>query len=325
MNPQQIREHFSAFQNSRILLTAFELEIFTVTDKAALSSSRIAEIIRTDIRATDRLLNALCVLGYLKKQAGKFSNPDFVSKFLVKGKPEFISGIYHSNHMWDTWAEMTEVIKKGKPAFEPNINLKDKEWLNAFIEAMHNRAKNQADPSVATIDVDNVNKVLDIGGGSGAFSMAFIRKKDTIKATIFDLPNVTPITQTYIEKEGFSGKIDTYDGDYNTDDIPTGYDLIYMSAIIHANSFEQNNNLIRKCVQSLNPGGQLVIQDFIMSDDRLQPERGAIFALNMLTGTKGGDTYTENEIRNWMTEAGLTNIIRDNLSFGSDQIIGKKP
>ena len=73
----------------------------------------------------------------------------------------------------------------------------------------------------------------------------------------------------------------------------------------------------------VNPGGQLVIQDFIMSEDRLQPERGAIFALNMLTGTKAGDTFTENEIRTWMTDSGLTNIVRNNLPFGSDQIIGK--
>lgn len=324
MNPQQIKEQFSAFQSSRILLTAFELDIFSVLDKAALSSIQVSETIQTDARATDRLLNALCVLGYLKKHSDKFSNPDFVSTFLVKGKPQFISGIYHSNHMWDTWTNMTEAVKKGEPAFEASINNRGDEWLNAFIEAMHNRAKNQADPSIAPIDLNNVNKILDIGGGSAAFSMAFIRKKDTIKATVFDLPNVTPITRSYIEKEGFSGKIETYDGDYNTDDIPSGYDLIYMSAIIHANSFEENKKLVRKCAQSLNSGGQLVIQDFIMSDDRLQPERGTIFALNMLTGTKGGDTYTENEIRNWMKEAGLTNIIRDKLSFGSDQLIGKK-
>ena len=324
MNPLQIREQFSAFRNSRILLTAFELEIFSVTEKAGQTSTQIAKTIHSDARATDRLLNALCVIGYLNKEDGKFSNPDFVSKYLVKGKAHFISGLFHTNHLWDTWSNMTEVIKKGEPTFEAKINSRGEEWLNAFIEAMHNRAKNEADFTVSPIDLEKVNKILDVGGGSGAFSMAFIRKKNTIKATVFDLPNVTPITQTYIQKEGYSDKIDTYSGDYNTDDIPAGYDLIFLSAIIHANSFEENKSLIIKCANALNIGGQLAIQDFIMSEDRLQSERGAIFALNMLTGTKAGDTYTENEISTWMTDAGLTNIIRNNLSVSSDQMIGRK-
>jgi precorrin-6B methylase 2 len=324
MNPQQIREQFSAFQNSRILLTAFELGVFTEIEKGKGTSEEISDSLQTDERATDRLLNALVVIGYLHKEKNIFQNKDFVSKYLVKGSPDFISGLYHTNHMWDSWSFMTDVIKKGKPDFNPSIQEKRGNWLEAFIEAMDNRAKVQTKPSVEVLDLTNVNKVLDVGGGSAAFSIEFVRHKESLRATVFDLPNVTPITETYIKKRGFSEKINTYNGDYTVNELPKGFDLIYLSAIIHANSFEQNKELIKKCSESLNPGGQIVVQDYIMNDDRTEPARGAIFALNMLTGTQGGDTYTENEIKSWMKDAGLSGFKRNNLHFGADQIIGFK-
>lgn len=324
MTPQEIREQFTSFQNSRILLTAFELGIFTEIEKGEQSSEEVAKSIKTDYRATDRLMNALVVLGYLHKEKNSFSNKHFVSKYLVKGNADFISGFYHSNHMWDSWTSMTDVIRNGKPSYDPSIKGKKGNWLESFIEAMHNRAKMQTKVSIDAIDLTNVETVLDIGGGSGAFSMEFIRKKGSIEATVFDLPNVIPITQKYINKEGFSENITTYNGDYTCDNLPKGFDLIFLSAIIHANSYEENSLLINKCSESLNSGGQIVVQDYIMNDDRTEPKRGAIFALNMLLGTQGGDTYTENEIRGWMSDAGLSGFKRNNMPFGADQVIGFK-
>ncbi len=324
MNPQEIRLQFASFQQSRILLTAFELEIFTILDKSVKTSQEISTVIKSDHRATDRLLNALCALGYLVKENDKFSNRDFSAEFLVKGKPGFMSGLYHLGNLWDSWSNMSNVIRTGKPAANPDINEGGDKWLNAFIEAMHNRAHSQAGPSIAQIDLSNVKKVLDVGGGSAAFSMAFVNAKNDIRATVFDLPNVVPITKQYIEAEGYAGKIDTCPGDYNSDDLPTGYDLVFLSAIIHANSFEDNEALIKKCAHALNSGGQLVIQDFIMDNDRTGPLPGAVFALNMITGTAGGDTYTEAEISEWMTKAGLVNIKMNNQPFGTGQITGYK-
>lgn len=113
-------------------------------------------------------------------------------------------------------------------------------------------------------------------------------------------------------------------GDYLTDDFGTGYDLIFVSAVIHINSPEENDNLIRKCSNALNRGGQLVILDHFMNDERTEPLAGAIFAINMLVGTLHGDTYTETEVRNWMTQADLKNIIRKDTLQGTSLMIGIK-
>jgi cyclopropane fatty-acyl-phospholipid synthase-like methyltransferase len=184
---------------------------------------------------------------------------------------------------------------------------------------MHGRAVNEAPRLIGTLDLTGVTRVLDVGGGSGAYSMAFVRAKDNLQATVFDLPNVVLLTQSYVDKEGLSDRIDTVAGDYNKDELPQGYDLVFLSAIIHSNSPQQNQSLFQKTCNALNPGGRLVVSDFIMDDDRTSPAFGAFFALNMLVNTPSGDTFTESEIKEWMRKAGMSFVERK-----GGVMIGKK-
>jgi len=188
---------------------------------------------------------------------------------------------------------------------------------------MHDRAVRQAPAVVAQIDLSSVTRVLDVGGGSGAYSMAFVRAKDGISATVFDLPDVLPLTRTYIQQEGLSERVNTVPGDYLKDGLGRDFDLVFLSAIIHSNSPSENAQLILKCARALRPGGCVVVQDFIMDEERLTPSHGAIFALNMLVGTESGDTYTEAEVSGWMTGAGLSGVSRQGTPFGTSQIAGR--
>jgi hypothetical protein len=132
------------------------------------------------------------------------------------------------------------------------------------------------------------------------------------------------LTQSYVNKSGFSSRIDFIEGDFKHNSFKSGYDLTLLSAIIHMNSSKENLNLFKKASRALNPRGQLVIQDFIMREDRLKPEWGAFFALNMLVNTKGGDTYTEGEVHTWMKQAGLTRISTIKTQFNTSLVVGKK-
>jgi hypothetical protein len=100
--------------------------------------------------------------------------------------------------------------------------------------------------------------------------------------------------------------------------------MVFLSAVIHSNSYDVNRRLIKKCADAVNSGGQVVVLDFIMDEDRINPASGAFFALNMLVGTESGDTYTESEVRQWMTDAGLQEITRKDTGFGSALVIGRK-
>jgi precorrin-6B methylase 2 len=322
--PEHIRETAYAFQESRVLLSAVELKIFTALDKHMMHSSEVAEKIKCDIRAADRLMNALCGMGLLKKVKDKFYNTDLAAKYLVEGKPDFMGGLYHTNHLWDTWSYLTESVEKGN-AFKGEQNKEDKgNWVEAFIGAMHYRGVKQARIITAMLDLKDVKKMLDVGGGSAAFSMEFVRKNPAIQATVFDLPHVIPLTKNYVDEAGLLNNFSFLEGNYLSGNFGSGYDLVLLSAIVHINSYKQNEELINKCAVSLNKNGRVIISDFVMNEDRVIPQHGAMFSLNMLVGTENGDTYTETEMKKWMASAGLSNIERKNTSFGSDLIIGTK-
>lgn len=320
----RIREMIFGFQRSRILLTAYELGVFTALSEESKSAIEVAKELGTGARATERLMNALCALGLMEKKEGKLSNTPQASRFLVKGKPDYMAGIMHAVHVWDTWSTLTEAVRHGNSVIVRDIDKRGEEWLRAFIAAMHERARRQAQAVVALINLSGVSHVLDVGGGSGAYSMAFVQAKEGIRAIVFDLPSVVSITRNYIEEKGLSNKVGIVAGDYNVDDLGSNFDLVFLSAIIHSNSFEENRNLIQKCSKALNSQGQVVVQDFIMDENRTSPAFGALFALNMLVATKSGDTYTEAEVRMWMKEAGLSAITRKDAGFGTALITGRK-
>jgi cyclopropane fatty-acyl-phospholipid synthase-like methyltransferase len=230
----------------------------------------------------------------------------------------------HTNHLWKTWSHLTDVVKTGIVAHREEINERGEEWLVAFIHAMHDRGKKQAPAQISKIDLQRVESVLDVGGGSGCFSMEFINRKPGLKTAIFDLPNVIPISKKIVEKEGFAGKIQHHSGDYTSDKLPTGFDLVFLSAIIHSNSSETNQDLVKKCYNSLNTDGKIVIQDWIMNDAKTDPVQGAIFSINMLVGVEGGDCYSEKEVSTWMRNAGFTDISKVVLEAGIGQMIGVK-
>ena len=321
---QNFIEYVKGFQKSRIFLTAFELGVFTEINDTEKTAKQVALKINTDINATERLMNALCALNSLVKVEDKFKNTADGIKYLCKQSPDYMSIFHHSNHSWDTWSDLTEVVKKGKPAENKKIEDKESEWLEAFIGAMHNRGKKQAEFVAKNFDLTDINSLLDIGGGSGVFSMAIKKIKPQIKATIFDLQNVIPITEKYLTKEGFQNQIMTLSGNYKTENITGTYDLILLSAIIHSNSFEENNELIKKCFKALNSGGKIIIQDYIMNDSKTQPAAGAIFSLNMLVATDNGTCFSEKEIKQWFDNSGIKFLIKKETPFIVSQIIGIK-
>jgi SAM-dependent methyltransferase len=320
---EQIRGIAYAFQESRILLTAHELGIFTALGGGKHTSGGIASLLGTDPRATDRLMNALCAMGLLEKENGRFSNSPAAAQCLVEGSPGYLGGLMHTVHLWDTWTTLTGAVKAGTGILPRPGSDGGEEWVSAFIAAMHDRAVRQAPAVVGQLDLAGVTRVLDVGGGSGAYAMAFVRAKAGLSAVVFDLPNVLPLTASYIERDGLSGQVSTVAGDYLRDDLGGGFDVVFLSAIIHSNSAGENAELIRKCARALRPGGCVVVQDFIMDEERVAPSHGAFFALNMLVGTEAGDTYTESEVSAWMIAAGLSGVSRQGTPFGTSQIVGR--
>jgi len=321
---QNIQDLATGFQRSRVLLTAHELGVFTSLGDEACTSDEVAADLDLDARATDRLMNALVALGFLRKEDGRFVNVPGSARYLVQGKPDYMGNLMHSVHLWDTWSTLSEAVRHGSSVIKKDVAQRDEPWLDAFIAAMHWRAVKHAPQVVALIDLAGVKRVLDVGGGSGAFAMGFARAKEGMESVVFDLPSVVPLTRKYIQQAGMSDRVRTAEGNYKTDLLGSGFDLAFLSAIIHSNSPGENRDLLRKCVAALNPRGQVAIVDFIMNEERTAPPQATFFSLNMLVGTEAGDTFTESEVRAWMQDARLSDIVRKETPFGTAMLIGRK-
>ncbi len=317
-----ILEAASAFQKSRVILTAFELDIFTNLTGDSLTAEEIGHRIGARARSTERLLNALCSIGLLMKRKGRFSNTEASSRFMVKGSPEYLSRIGHLLNLYRTWGTLTDAVKAGRCVTAREY---DESSLSYFIEAMHQRAAKNAASLVSHINLSGVKRVLDVGGGSGVYSMAFARAKSGLQAVVLDMPVVIKLAKKYIAENGMTGRVKSMKGNYHTRDFGRGYDLVFMSAIVHINSTDENQSLMNKAYACLNPGGRIVIQDHIMEEDRTAPARGAFFSLNMLVNTEAGDTYTEQEMRAWLANAGCVDIRRIATGMENDLIVGGRP
>jgi SAM-dependent methyltransferase len=312
-----------SFMNSRVLLTGYELGIFTALAKGPRSAARVARTVKADPRATDRLLDALCCLGLLRKKDGCFSNRHAASRFLVRGSPDYLIGLGHTVQLWDTWSSLTGAVRRGRSVLKDPPVRRDRGFFVPFIAAMHAIATPQAKAVVESIPLAGVRRVLDIGGGSGAYAMAFVRAKPGLRATVFDLAQVAPLTRGYIKKAGLARHVNVHMGDYYRDAFPRGNDLIFLSAIIHSCSPAEVRKLFQKCARALNPGGLIVVQEFVVDEDRTAPPFSVFFALNMLVGTPGGDAYTESEIRCWLREAGFGPIKRKDMPFDTALMTGR--
>ncbi len=323
--PQALMDLASAFMRSRAFLTACELDLFTAMGPGERTSAEVAKRLGTDPRATDRLMNVLCTLGVLQKRAGRFRNAPVAARFLAPGQPESIAGLMHWVHLWESWSTLTSAVRVGHSVVARPVGDRGAAWVRAFIAAMDWRARQHAPSVVASLDLTGVSRVLDVGGGSGVYAAEFVRAKPGVKATVFDLPNVLPLTAEYLRQAGVQDRVALVAGDYDRDDLGREFDLTMLSAIVHSNSPQANARLIRKAAAALNPSGQVVVQDFLVDEERVGPAFGVLFALNMLVGTEAGDTYTESEVRQWMLEAGLGGVTRCDTPFGTSLIVGRRP
>lgn len=319
---ETLLEWVRGYQISRVILTAVELDVFAKVGEGA-SAADVAAQLGAPERPVDRLLNALATLGLLSKEDGTLRLTAVSARYLAPGSSEYMSNLRHSAHLWDAWSGLTAAVKTGIPS--KSMADMAPERTEAFIAAMQHHSKRSSADVSAVLDMEGVGRILDVGGGSGAFTIALTQKAGpSCTATLFDLPAVTALARNYLADAGMSARIDTVDGDYNVDSLPEGYDLVFMSSIVHINSPEQNIALIQKGADALNPGGRLVIREFVINEQRTGPPPVAIFALNMLVNTPGGDTYTASEMSGWMTQAGLADIQLVKAGPVASLMIGRK-
>ncbi len=294
----KLRNIWSGFRSARVLITANNFRMFDHL-KTTQSAEAISQKLNTDLRATEILLDALTALGLLKKSSHKYINTPLSNRFLVEDSPYYQGDIIrHADNLWRNWSGLDEVLKIGKPSRKARDH-------NAFVLGMHNIASLKAKDVIKAIGLRGVRTALDLGGGPGTYSVEMAKKG--VKVVLFDYPETIEIAKRLIENKNVKG-INSICGDFTVDDIGGGYDLIFVSQILHAYSERENIEIIQKCKRALNRRGRIVIQEFFISRDKTYPIGGALFSVNMLVNTQYGRCYSPQEIKKWLVKTRFKNI-----------------
>jgi (2Fe-2S) ferredoxin/predicted O-methyltransferase YrrM len=320
--PDDISELIRGFMSSRAVLTALELDIFTAIGDGG-TAQQIAAKIQCAVRSTEMLLNALVALKLLNKSADTYTNGPVAARFFVEGSPDSARlGQLHMSNLWSSWSTLTEAVKTGTSGAARSDG---DGWVQPFIAAMENNARGRGRAIAQAVEINGAKRMLDLGGGSGVYSIAFVKSAPGLQSEIVDLADVLPITQEYIRKAGLADRITTRPGDMLTVSLePAKYDLVLLSAICHMFSPQENKQLIERSYAALAPKGRLVISDFVLEADKTAPRFGALFALNMLVNTRAGSSYSEPEYDAWLKEAGFAETKRVRMPGPANLMIAKK-
>ena len=263
-------------------------------------------------------------MGILENDGGLFANTPFSARYLDSTSEDFAARLHHQIRQYKSWGTLTECVRHGGSISVKDIAVQDSTFYESFLAAMNDRAREEAAILAPGLNLSDTRTILDVGGGSGAFAIEFARVRPDIRAVVFDLPQVVPITQRYIAAAGMEKQVSTCAGNFLTDELGQGFDMIFFSEIVHMNSFNENKALMRRAGKALNPGGWILLMDHFLNEDRLSPKPNALFALNMLVSTPKGDAYTECEAIDWLEEAGCTVFERIEGPKNADIIAGRK-
>ena len=324
MLSEELGQRIRAFQESRVLLTAVELDLFSAVGQGS-TAEQVAAVIYTDPRATGMLMNALVSLGMIEKHDGLYRNSAEAARYFVKDSPDDQRmATMHIANLWQRWGTLTDCVRAGTAVQLREMSYRGPDWTEPFIAAMHANASERAPGLVQAVGASGVRRMLDVGGGSGAYSIAFAKANPELQADILDLATVVPIARKHIEEAGVTAQVTPRVGDLRAGLFDGCYDLVLISAICHMLAPEENRDLLAKSFAALAPGGRVVVQDFVLDPDRTGPRMAALFALNMLVGTSNGNTYTEAEYAMWLRGAGFSEVRHVSMPGPASLMIGQR-
>ena len=297
------------YWETKILLTAIKLDLFSALDGRSDSPSDLARRLSLDERALSLVLHALAAMRILTKHEGRFANTGVARKHLVKVSPDYVGHllVLHDSE-WMNWGKLEETVRTGASPVRRHVFETDPE-MGANVLAVLDRIGRGSGATLAKVlQLDGVKRMLDVGGGAGTNAIAFCREYPHLSATVFDLPSTLHVAERSIKEAGLDDRIAVMPGNFNTDSLGGRYDLVLLSDVLHYQDAQTNAGLVRKILSHLTDAGRLVIKDRFLDPDRTSPAWTTAFAVHILVNTEAGDCFTTQEVMEWMIRAGFASV-----------------
>ena len=331
--PEHILQVGLGFWASKTLLSAIEMEVFTELARHPEDGEALRERLGLHERAARDFFDALVALGFLQRHDGVYSNTPATELFLDKRKPSYVGGILEmANHrLYPFWGGLTEGLRTGRlqneaksgdvPFFEALYA--DPARLREFLAAMSGLSRGANMAIAQRFPWGDHASFVDVGTAQGDLAVQIALANPHISGTGFDLPEVAPVFERYVEDNGLAGRLGFHAGNFFADPLPEA-DVITMGHILHDWDLDQKRTLISKAHDALPEGGALIVYEAIIDDDRSQNAFGLLMSLNMLIETDGGFDYTAADCMGWMLEAGFSDTRSEHLVGPDSMVIGIK-
>lgn len=312
-----------------ILGSAAKHGIFDAIEGNGDDAAGVAKKASISARGARAVLDGLLALGLVTLADGRYRNTPESSAFLVKGKPAYLGALAEvMTRSLTDWATLPDSVKTGNPTANITADMADNEFWHQLVPAIASLSIPVARLAAERLDIAKAGPVrwLDVGGGSGVWSAVWLSANKEAKGVQLDWPAVNEIAKGYVGGFGVADRFETIGGDFHTTDFGSAqYDFAIFGHIAHQETPEDNIEIFRKFRKALKPGGTLLVNDYVLSDDRRGHPFALIFGSQMLLMTKGGDSWREADYRAWLAEAGFAAVEVMPTPFPATVVFAKTP
>lgn len=310
--PEVFEQLSDGVYRATAMIAGVQLDVFTPLKDGPMSAEHIADAIGVDAFKLRPLLYALVIIDLLIVEGDLFSNTAEADHFLVQGRPAYMKTRLEFNlSLWQKTLNTAESIRTGKPQAKVDYVAMPPDELESFLRGLHWNTLRVGRALADKIDFSSCRSLLDVGGGSGGLAIAMTEAYPDLEATVVDLPAVTPITQRIVEEDGAAKRVQVMTADVVREELTGSFDAAALKSFINVISPEQARQALHNINRVINPGGKIYITGgSILDNSRLSPPDLVTFNLVMLNCYEGGQSYTEQEHRDWLAEAGFEDIQR---------------
>lgn len=330
--PEKIMQLGMAFWGSKTLLSAVELDLFTILAKEPMTARHLQQRLGLHERSALDFFDALVALGMLERKDGLYSNTRETDYFLDKAKPSYIGGFLDmaNARLYRFWGSLTEGLKTGQPQNEAKdggnffeILYSDPARLKSFMQSMTGISMSTSQAIARQFPWRDYRTFIDVGSAQGGLVVQVGKAHPHLTGSGFDLPPTGPIFEEYVDSFGLSDRFTFIPGDFFNDRLPNA-DVLVMGHILHDWDLNQKKILLKKAYDALPDGGALLVFESLIDDERRKNVFGLLMSLNMLIELPGGFDYTGADCCGWMKETGFRDTRVEHLAGPDSMVIGFK-
>ena len=309
--PEKIMQFAWGYAPPLILEAAIRNRVFDALDDGPKTIAETSAKTGASERGLFAIMNALVGLEFLTRDdAGRYSLTPESATFLVSSKPAYFGGFlaHISEQLIPDWLNLTTAVQTGKPFVPVNRHSEGSAFFKQFVAGLFAMNYGSAVAAAQALGVASATgpvKVLDLAAGSGVFGIGIAQRSPHVTVTAVDWPNVLEITRKTAAQCGVADRFSYVAGDLDAADFGKGHNVATLGHILHTEGEARSRSLLRKTYDALATGGSIVIAEFLVNADRRGPISGLLFGVNMLLHSEVGGTYSFEEIRGWLEEAGF--------------------